>query len=40
MKDWLLIPMMLAVFVFGYYVMMRVDHFIEENTSDRCRKPK
>ena len=31
MKDYLLIPMMLAVFVFGYYIMTRVDRFIEEN---------
>lgn len=31
MKNYLLIPMMLAVFAFGYYVMARVDRFIEEN---------
>lgn len=31
MKDLLLIPIMLAVFVFGYFVMVKVDHFIEEN---------
>ncbi len=31
MKDLLLIPMMLAVFALGYYIMMRVDRFIEEN---------
>lgn len=31
MKDLLLIPIMLAVFVFGYFVMAKVDSFIEEN---------
>lgn len=31
MKDLLLIPIMLAVFAFGYYVITKVDRFIEEN---------
>lgn len=31
MKELFLIPIMLAVFAFGYYIMTRVDHFIEEN---------
>ena len=31
MKDLFLIPIMLAVFVFGYFVMARIDSFIEEN---------
>lgn len=31
MKDLLLIPVLLATFAFGYYVMARLDHFIEEN---------
>lgn len=44
MKDLFLIPIMLAVFAFGYYIMTRVDRFIEgnqrliaaENRSSRC----
>ena len=31
MKDLFLIPIMLAVFVFGYFVMAKIDSFIEEN---------
>ena len=31
MKDWFMIPLVLAVFAFGYYVMKKVDLFIEEN---------
>ncbi len=31
MKDLFLIAIMLAVFAFGYYIMTRVDQFIEEN---------
>ncbi len=31
MKDLLLIPIMLAVFVFGYFVMAKIDSFIKEN---------
>ncbi len=31
MKDLFLIPIMLAVFVFGYFVMVKIDSFIEEN---------
>lgn len=31
MKDYLLIPIMLAVFAFGYHIMTRVDYFIENN---------
>ena len=30
-KDLFLIPIMLAVFVFGYFVMAKIDSFIEEN---------
>lgn len=33
MKDLLLIFIMLAVFAFGYFVMVKVDSFIEENCS-------
>lgn len=32
MKELLLIPIMRAVFVFGYFVMAKVDRFIEENS--------
>lgn len=31
MKDLFLIPIMLAMFAFGYYLMTKVDHFMEEN---------
>lgn len=31
MKDLFLIPIMLAMFAFGYYLMPKVDHFMEEN---------
>lgn len=31
MKDLLLIPVMLAIFAFGYYTMAKVDRFIDEN---------
>ena len=31
MKDLFLISIMLAVFVFGYFVMAKIDSFIEEN---------
>lgn len=34
MKDLLLFILLLAVFAFGYFVMVKVDGFIEEN---RCR---
>ena len=31
MKDLVLIPIMIAILAFGYYVMAKVDHFIEKN---------
>ncbi len=31
MKDLFLIPIMMAVFAFGYFVMVKIDAFIEEN---------
>lgn len=31
MKDLILIAMMLALIIFGYYIMTKVDRFIEEN---------
>lgn len=31
MKDLFLIPLLLAVFAFGYYIMRRVDRFVAEN---------
>lgn len=31
MKDLFLIPIVLAVFAFGYYIMTKLDRFIEEN---------
>lgn len=31
MKDWLLLPVMAAVFALGYYLIRRLDLFIEDN---------
>lgn len=33
MKDLILIPILLAAFAFGYYIMTRVDRYVEKNQS-------
>lgn len=38
MKDLILIPLMLAVFVYGYFLMERLDKFLDEERKAIKRK--